>query len=818
MKHLPFVSGRGIRRIHVPSLRFFACFCGVMALLSSTCIAARWTLIEFGTDDGSNHTPHPGWNQLLRHPTLTRYVNPDGDPSHRGIVSVEEESEGGTVYFGVSGREPIEFRRGQKIVATFYNLSEEFIYPAARVSFTDPDVPDPDQPELPWFTLFNIEYEPEGTWVPPHTVFELSYYISDSGMVNAIGGPAAMGAHSLVNINLPYNEPRLVLNKIELSDECDLHPPTAPASLRVEPFGTTTGAGQNLVRLAWEPSSDNPTNATGISRYFVYRDGALYGLVDQATTAFLGTNLHFIDLNVAPNTRYEYRVSAVDRAPFGLYPQGGRRDSRFGNESLLSAPAVITTPPWSSTNLLNPWVDFDYRGAIRLPWTEAEDWAYAAEGLAYYPSGNPNHDPERELPGSLYGFTFVRSGISQISIPVPVLSDGPEDWPTARMLHRATDLWPVIYEGSSTPPGGTDTKVASLAFHPAANGVSERLYYGVSNFYATDPGAASHGWFDIALEQGHGAWFLGGAPPDNIFPGAISRYLFAAPFEWAAANTGGRSLIAGNTIASGGLENSAGPTLYAFAPWESGALPPNGAALPVTLLLRYGFIGQASNRVINWHLDETAEGAAWLSSHNKSAVAISGRRATGDAWYGDSFGNSHSAFDIPEPQFGYKGGSCTEWRNGIMLYNPEDLAAVARGEKHSWEPQPYVVFDTQRFSRRLSQEDPESGAIAFAPELRTLFYLEHNGDPEIVYGLIHAWRLSSSPNIILKWDLSWPTLRLTWNTAAEGQFYHLQQSEQLADQSWSDLGPARIGDGSDQAATVELSSGKSAFFRIVVRP
>ena len=33
-----------------------------------------------------------------------------------------------------------------------------------------------------------------------------------------------------------------------------------------------------------DPAQDNPTNATGISRYLIYRDGALYDTVASSST------------------------------------------------------------------------------------------------------------------------------------------------------------------------------------------------------------------------------------------------------------------------------------------------------------------------------------------------------------------------------------------------------------------------------------------------------------------------------------------------------------------------------------------------------
>ena len=68
-------------------------------------------------------------------------MDPDGNPDHDGIVAVAATPNERTAYFGVRGTVPINFQRGQKIVATFYNNSSEEIYLSCRLSFTDPDSP-----------------------------------------------------------------------------------------------------------------------------------------------------------------------------------------------------------------------------------------------------------------------------------------------------------------------------------------------------------------------------------------------------------------------------------------------------------------------------------------------------------------------------------------------------------------------------------------------------------------------------------------------------------------------------------------------------
>jgi len=784
-------------------------------LLAPSAFAARWTLVQFGASPGMTATPYPGWTEVIRHPTFSKHVDPDGDPSHAGLVETEGIPEGQTAYFGVRGTVPIQFRPGHRVIVTFCNRSEEYASLDARISFNDPDEPDPTEPEGRWYTLVSRRYQPEGEWVPPGALFELEHDVSDPRRVNAAGGPPSQGTHRLVNINKPYADLRFVLTRVELSDEADLTPPGPPLRLRAQAVELSAGAGASAIRLSWDAATDPPPHATGVSRYLIYRDGTLYDTVTADLTSFLGNHLYYLDLNVAPDTPYTYRVSALDGAVSGLYPVAGRWDSRVGNESVLSDPVEHQTPPWTASRLLNPWVDFVYRGVIRLPSTPGGDWAYAASGLAYYPEGNPDRDPATELAGSLYALTAGAGGLSEIAIPHPVLPGGTTPLPVARTIKPPADLWPRIYaDGASTPPGGGGFKVASLAYHPATQGVSSRLYYGVADFYATDATAPSHGWFNLELTQGEGAWFLGGLPPDNIYPGTAVRYLFAVPAAWAAQHTGGRSLLAGNTFLSGGLENFNGPTLYAIAPWEHGILPPNGTALPATTLLRYSPIGTPADRVVNWRIDEFAEGAAWLSHGARQAVAISYRRTVGDVWYGDPLGNNQAFFDIPEPLFGSKGAGASAWRNGLMLYNPDDLAAVAHGERAAWEPQPYVVFDTEAYSRRLSTELPQSGAIAYAENLHLLFYLEYNGDAEEVQGLLHVWEIAPPRLLVLRLRRTQDQCLLEWETETDGRTYQVEATPTLDGATWSSYGPAAIGDGQPETVSCDFTAATARFFRL----
>ena len=147
------------------------------AIAAGTAEATRWTLLNYGA---STKMPYPNWNQLIRHPTRSQIVFPDGNSNHCGIADVEGLGETEHSYAGVRGAAPINRARGHEIIATFYNRTEGYALPTFRVSFKDQDAPDPADPDPAnptnvWYTIYNADININTAWVPPRSYISRTF-------------------------------------------------------------------------------------------------------------------------------------------------------------------------------------------------------------------------------------------------------------------------------------------------------------------------------------------------------------------------------------------------------------------------------------------------------------------------------------------------------------------------------------------------------------------------------------------------------------------------------------------------------------------
>ena len=739
-------------------------------------------LVKFGTSEATSVTPYGDWTQILRHPQYTTFVAPDGNPDHTGITATANAPGWNTVYFGIKGTTPIAFKRGHRIVATFYNSSTAVLVLTGRISFTDadePPIPDNAVFSSPWNTIYR-ENTGHVREVQPESLATLVLNITDAQNIVAPNALPTEGDHTLINITLaPYNAAlgQLILTRIELTNAADFTPPLAPTNLVAEPVVMSQEAGTTALKLSWAHAADVPGPAgetSEIDRYLIYRDGKLHASVSPKLVAearLAGKPVSYIDLTVAPNTTYTYAVTAVDAAVTGTYRVWGS-DRNNGNEG---PPAVltVTTPPFQSNTLINPHAALTFLGAFRLPkYVDGVDnsgWAYASQGLAAYPGGNPEK-LQNELPGSLFGVGHIQSPqISEVSIPTPVISMIASELPRARVLTPFTkQIWPAVYNGSWQPPGGADVYMG-IGFHPGGNGVGPHLYYGIYNAYSSFS-LKAHGAITVDIsplsilqhvpEDSIGAWYLGGPPGDagNVSPWFTDKLIFKAPQAWADQYTGGRSLIVGQGYQSGVGVPTHGPALYAIAPWEGATpqnptLPGDESVISAVQLLQYGSDEDTSKWNTNWSLSIAYTGGAWFDVNGRMAVVVSFVRPKGDTWYGGEDGSlvATSDNDLPVTRTSQlRGPMATEYEASLYFYNPADLARVINKQMQPWEPKPYMVLDFKHLLVRGSKESlPYIGAIAYDYQNGYLYLIEQNADdsegskPYNKRCLIYVWKVGT---------------------------------------------------------------------------
>lgn len=406
------------------------------------------------------------------------------------------------------------------------------------------------------------------------------------------------------------------------------------------------------------------------------------------------------------------------------------------------APPVMPAPPSGAVIMPD---DLVYLGAFRLP--DDPNWEYSGHGLTYYPGGDPD-GPDDGFPGSLYGVGHDQTlMVSEISIPEPVISKNLDDLNTAETLQPFADITGgAITEDLALPRLGIEYEQTSGLLH---------FTWG-QHIQAFEP---SHGWASLNLSdpQTAGTWVF-----DGFSNYVTNDYIFEIPREWADVYTPGQYLATGR--AREGPWAGDGPGLFAYAPWQDGNPPAEGATLStMTPLLLYGRQGDGNPEIVG---DDSTSfngglnadhwwGGAWLSAGDRSAVIFVGTKALGDEWYGYANGvvspqgcaETNSCPEVPEWPYDDRGYWAEDYQAQMIFYDPTDLAAVANGEMETWGPQPYatLVLDEFMFAPELDFANYKRdivGAATFDRQHGLLFVFERLADG--YKSVIHVWRVEGS--------------------------------------------------------------------------
>jgi hypothetical protein len=375
-----------------------------------------------------------------------------------------------------------------------------------------------------------------------------------------------------------------------------------------------------------------------------------------------------------------------------------------------------------AANLIQP-ADIQYVGAFRLPIGRERPYTfeYGGNAMTYNPSGDPT-GPNDSFPGSLFitghdrlGYGELPNGgqVAEVNIPVPVNSKNLSALNRAAYLQDFHDVMAGHFTAMEEIP-----RIGLLYLNAAATGPKIHVAYG--QHFEPDPPAPTHGWFspDLSHPNFKGEWYIG-----NQSFYSVNDYLFEIPTAWANANVGGRYIATGR-FRDGGWSGM-GPALYAYCPWNGSGNPmPSGTHLQEKVLLHYESSTETENIehcLSHYQHPDEWSGGAWLTtSSGKSAVLFAGTKSNGTKyWYGfvnpaspdlpcvagafvDQFpvcrmanGARCPAGDLHECA-GHnddRGWWSTHFDAEFILYNPDDLAKVARGEIASWVPQPYATID-----------------------------------------------------------------------------------------------------------------------------
>ena len=390
--------------------------------------------------------------------------------------------------------------------------------------------------------------------------------------------------------------------------------------------------------------------------------------------------------------------------------------------------------------------DLIYLGAFRLPdgVSATESWEWGGTALTYYPEGDSGGAGDG-FPGSLFGAGHAwEHRISEISIPVPVISPGKNvnELNTARTLQPFRD---VLNSGQLEIPR---TGVQYLS--PPGEQGAGKLFFCVGQHNQEGERNPSHGMMNTSLADPdkRGLWQIG-----DLLNYVTNDYLFEIPRNWAD------NFISGKTLATGrfrdGGQGGMGPSLIAVELPDAGNIPPAGTALNAVPLLLYESVYLEDPRAMrNYHHSDEWSGGVWATAGDKAAVIFAGTKGTGACWYGFSNG---VVWEEPYPAVpGYPHDDRGWWSTGFtatfLFYDPDDLRAVAEGEMESWEPQPYESADMGEylFNGDFQYHETNHGIVQVQRKYRLggcafdrtngliyVFELFADGDKPVV----HVWRV-----------------------------------------------------------------------------
>jgi hypothetical protein len=363
-----------------------------------------------------------------------------------------------------------------------------------------------------------------------------------------------------------------------------------------------------------------------------------------------------------------------------------------------------------------------YVGAFRVPAGNfgGSSFAYGGTAMAYNPARNSlfmvGHDWQQQ--------------VAEVSIPTPVNSTSVDALPTATVIQPFADATEGRFGMvSSDIPG---VKVGGLM-------VLDTKLYGSLYIYYDGSGSQklSHFVHSTNLSQSSVQ-----GPFEVANTGAVAGHMLPVPQTWQSLLGG--PFLTGQCCIPILSRTSFGMSAFAFNPSQLGQVSP----VPTTKLLFY----PQDHQLSTW--DQTSSmfnGSTHLAGmvfpEGSGSLLYFGRQGIGTYCYG--YGTTIQPVPPPDaggtgycydPTSDSKGNHAYPLVYQVWAYSADDLAAVKRGAKQSWELRPYATWQlTFPITTWLAQLN----GIAYDPSRQRIWVSQAFGDGD--RPVIHAFDLNLAP-------------------------------------------------------------------------
>ena len=369
------------------------------------------------------------------------------------------------------------------------------------------------------------------------------------------------------------------------------------------------------------------------------------------------------------------------------------------HQKLLISLLLLTAQGLTSSlaaQRLNP-SHFTYLGAFALPQVVQNGEyinRYGQRGMYFDANGDPGGGGDG-YPGSLWVNTHdYNRDYVEISIPVPVNSTSYNSLSSAGLLTNSLTLdMGTCSQEKPYLTGFTITDnfvwTSCSRWYNVGNNNHDNLYRWNLDFSSP-----------VQLHAGPSSG------PEYVHPNLTGSWVESVPADWAASNTGGRTLITGHSRNSHG--GTLGPTIFALDEFD-----PEGSA---TTVLRYRqepeFPSPSDCNTNqcdfpNYSACDRWWDAEWIDAAADDALIMVGKNC---------YGGSHYVTG--------QGWTCDPCYPEVIFYDPDDLAASATGLVDPWIPIPYETWRPNE----AWQTNGHFGGAAYDADNGILYLVEKNAE------------------------------------------------------------------------------------------